>query len=215
MGHVVDRPLPTPYWPFSGVWLALKSGRWAMPTIPSIRGAARKQCADLRAGVAMLLEAEDKHFAWMLGGPTPESGLRLPSDGVDAPSVLEIVRRMATALRVTYGVGSWMIVVDHEVVGLCGYKGPPDLDGVVEIGYGVASSRRKRGYATRAIMDLLKVAQQDRAIRGVVAETTTENMASERVLERNGIVREFKRIDPEDGEVVLWRRDLSDFREQR
>jgi RimJ/RimL family protein N-acetyltransferase len=106
-----------------------------------------------------------------------------------------------------------MIVVDGEVVGLCSYKGPPDLDGVVEIGYGVAPSRRERGHATRAITDLLKVAVQDRAIRRVVAETMTANLASQRVLERNGFVREGERIDPEDGEVILWRRDLSDFRQ--
>lgn len=160
----------------------------------------------------MLLEAEDKHFAWMLGGPTPESGLRLPADGVDAPSVLNMVRRMAVAVRATYGAGCWMIVVDSEVVGLCSYKGPPDLDGVVEIGYGVAPSWRQRGYATRAVAHLLKVAALDRAIRSVVAETMTENLASQRVLAGNGFVMETKRIDPEDGEVVLWRRDLSVFR---
>jgi RimJ/RimL family protein N-acetyltransferase len=161
----------------------------------------------------MLVEAEDKHFAWMLGGPTPEGGLRLPADGVDGPAVLEIVRRMASGVRSAYGVGSWMIVIDGEVVGLCSYKGPPDMDGEVEIGFGVATGRRERGHATRAIADLLEVAVQDRAIRRVVAETTAENLASQRVLERNAFVVEGKRIDPEDGEVILWRRDLCDFRQ--
>lgn len=162
----------------------------------------------------MLLEAEDKHFAWMLGGPAPEGGLSLPAGGVDAPSVLEMVRRMAGAVRATYGSGCWMIVVDNEVVGLCSYKGPPDRDGVVEIGYGVAPSRRERGYATRAVAQLLKLAALDGAIWSVVAETMTENLASQRVLEGNGFVMEAKRIDPEDGEVILWRRDLSDLRQQ-
>lgn len=86
------------------------------------------------------------------------------------------------------------------------------LQGVVEIGYGVAPSWRQRGYATRAVARLLEVAALDRAIRSVVAETMTENLASQRVLEGNRFVMETKRIDPEDGEVVLWRRDLSDFR---
>ena len=156
----------------------------------------------------MLVEAEDRHFAWMLGGPTPESGLRLPADGVDRPSVLEIVRRMASGMRSAYGVGCWMIVNDTEVVGLCSYKAPPDVDGVVEIGYGVAASRRDRGHATRAIADLIEVARQDKVIRRVVAETVSENVPSQRVLERHGFVVEGRRIDPEDGEVVLWRRDL-------
>ncbi|MBU1305810.1 MAG: GNAT family N-acetyltransferase, partial [Alphaproteobacteria bacterium] len=113
---------------------------------------------------------------------------------------------MAVAVRATYGAGCWMIVADGMVVGLCSYKGPPDLNGVVEIGYGVAPSCRQRGYATRAVAHLLTVAARDSSIRSMVAETTTENLASQRVLERNGFVRGSKRIDPEDGEVVLWRR---------
>lgn len=157
----------------------------------------------------MLEEAEDKHFAWMLGGQASESRLRLPPGGIDGSSVLEIVRRMATRVRSAYGAGSWMIVVDGEVVGLCSYKRPPDADGVVEIGYGVAASRRDCGHATRAIAELLEVASQDRAIRRVIAETTTTNIASQRVLERNAFVREGKRIHPEDSEVILWRRDLT------
>lgn len=161
----------------------------------------------------MLVEARDRHFAWMLGGPAQESGLRLPADGVDEPAVLQIVRRMATIVRAAYGAGSWMIVVGGEVVGLCSYKRPPDINGVVEIGYGVAPSRRERGHATNAITDLLKLTVQDRAIRRVVAETMTANLASQRVLEHNGFVREGVRTDPEDGEVILWRRDLSGFRQ--
>jgi len=117
---------------------------------------------------------------------------------------------MAVAVRATYGPGSWMIVVDGEVVGLCSYKRPPDLDGVVEIGYGVSPSCRQRGYATLAVAHLLGAAVRDHSIRGLVAETAIENLASQRVLERNGFFRDSTRIDP-DGKVVFWRHDLSDF----
>jgi RimJ/RimL family protein N-acetyltransferase len=159
----------------------------------------------------MLLEAEDKHFAWMLGEPTPEIGLRLPAGGVDASSVLEIVRRMAVAVRAAYGPGCWMIVVDGEVVGLCSYKRPPDRNGVVEIGYGVAPSCRQRGYATQAVTHLLEATMEDHAIHSVVAETAADNLAWQRVLQRNGFVRDSTSIEP-DGKVILWRHDLSDFR---
>ena len=157
----------------------------------------------------MLVEAEDQHFLWMLGGPAPNSEVRLPPGGVDGPAVIEIVWRMASSLRASYGAGSWMIVVEGEVVGLCSFKSPPSLDGAVEIGYGVAASRRERGHASLAIAELLEIAMRDEAIQSLVAETMAENMASQRVLERNGFVREGKRIDPEDGEVILWRYDIS------
>lgn len=160
----------------------------------------------------MLVEAEDKHFVWMLGGTDLNSELRLPPGGVDKPVVLEIVRHMASSLRAAYGPGSWMIVTGGEVVGLCSFKNPPNSDGEVEIGYGVAESRRERGHASLAIAELLEIAEQNEAIHSVVAETTTENIASQRVLERNGFAKEGKRIDPEDGEVILWRRGVSSYR---
>jgi RimJ/RimL family protein N-acetyltransferase len=42
------------------------------------------------------------------------------------------------------------MVEGDEVVGMISFKGPP-RGGVVEIGYGVAESRRGRGHATRAV----------------------------------------------------------------
>lgn len=36
------------------------------------------------------------------------------------------------------------------VVGACGYKGPPDADGIVEIAYGLAPAYQKHGYAREA-----------------------------------------------------------------
>ena len=160
----------------------------------------------------MLWEAEDEHFAWMLGGPAPEGGLRLPAGGVDAPQILAIIRRMAAAMRASCGAGCWMIVVDGEVVGLCSFKAPPDQAGSIEIGYGVAPGCRQRGHATRAIAQLLALAAKNGAIRAAVAETASENLASQRVLERNGFTRDGERFDHEDGEIVRWRRDISDFR---
>src|SRR5580693_5133741 len=90
----------------------------------------------------------DAHFAWMLGEGEPADGLRLPSGGVDQRWVLKWLRRTLPALG---GRGGWLMGVDGEVVGLCGYKVAPAADGDVEIGYSVAPARRRLGYATRAV----------------------------------------------------------------
>ena len=101
-----------------------------------------------------------------------------------------------------------MIVIDNEVVGLCGPKQAPDSDGTVEIGFGVASSRRGRGYATRAVAELINIASRDILLHRLRADTATANIASQRVLERNAFVRTGTRSDPEDGELIVWHREL-------
>ena len=157
----------------------------------------------------VLVEITDAHFRWMLGrqlGPTP--GLRLPPGGMDTPETLRIVRAMTRRLFEAGGRGSWMIVSDGEVVGLCSYKQPPK-EGEVEIGYGVAASRRNRGHATRAVAAMLDFARVDPAVQRVAAATATANIASQRALERNGFHRTGLGHDPDDGELVFWRRDLS------
>src|SRR4051812_22951945 len=39
---------------------------------------------------------------------------------------------------------------DGVAIGRCGFKGPPDADGMVEIAYGLAPEYQGRGYATEA-----------------------------------------------------------------
>jgi len=71
---------------------------------------------------------------------------------------------------------------DERAVGGIGFKGQPD-EGCVEIGYGLAPSARGHGYATEAVVALLNVAGDHGLIR-VIADTTLDNIASQRTLIR-------------------------------
>lgn len=90
----------------------------------------------------------------------------------------------------------WMyfvvLVDDREgpaLIGSCGYKGPPDALGTVEIGYGIVSDRRRRGYATEAARALVERAFADARVRRVIAETLPELVGSIGVLGRCGFRR--------------------------
>ena len=165
--------------------------------------------AVIEAEKIALIEAQDQHFAWMLG-ETPAFGqLRLPLAGVDAPAILRLLREMARRLDRAGCHGSWLIVAGGEVVGLCGYKNPPSADGKVEIGYGIANGRRGFGYASRAVAAMLERARGDQSISVVVAATAIANVVSQRVLERNGFVRSGTTYDEDDGELIWWQNVLS------
>lgn len=90
-------------------------------------------------------------------------------------------------------------------VGQAGFKGGPDRDGAVELGYGIGPRYGGRGYATEIVKAFLEFARADDRVASVLAETSATNVASRRVLEKNGFQRAGRREDPEDGPLDLWR----------
>jgi RimJ/RimL family protein N-acetyltransferase len=162
-----------------------------------------------QADRTVLIEIGDSHFAWLMGdAPAPSSDLVRPPGGVDTPEMLRVIRRMTRRLRAAGCRGSWLIVFGGEVVGLCGYKQAPAPDGAVEIGYGVARSRRRRGHATAAVAQMLSYARNDPGVTHVTAATAVANIASQRALERNGFVRCGTSSDPDDGDLILWKTNV-------
>jgi RimJ/RimL family protein N-acetyltransferase len=75
-----------------------------------------------------------------------------------------------------------------RVLGVAGFKGPPDAEGEVEIGYSVVASEQRRGVCTEAVAALLAFAFANQSVRFVSAHTLSgdETTASRRVLERAG-----------------------------
>jgi RimJ/RimL family protein N-acetyltransferase len=81
---------------------------------------------------------------------------------------------------------------DGRAVGGIGFKGQP-RSGCVEIGYGLAPSARGQGYAAEAVVAMVKVAA-DRGLVKVVADTTLDNIASQRTLLHAG----FRLVNADD-----------------
>ncbi|MFI5680122.1 GNAT family N-acetyltransferase [Streptomyces cellulosae] len=75
------------------------------------------------------------------------------------------------------------------VIGCVGFFGPPDEQGTVEFGYGVAPEVEGRGYATEAVRALLHHAFTTGRVRHARADTAHDNLASQRVLEKAGLRR--------------------------
>jgi RimJ/RimL family protein N-acetyltransferase len=86
---------------------------------------------------------------------------------------------------------------DGLAVGGIGFKGQP-AGGCVEIGYGLAPSARGHGYAAEALVALLSVAT-DHGLLRVIADTTLDNIASQRTLDRAGF-----RLVRTDGELHYY-----------
>lgn len=82
----------------------------------------------------------------------------------------------------------WLLVLNRPRAvagGLC-FKGPPDANGEVEIGYGTEAGYRNRGLATAAVRVLCRWALRQPGVTAVLAETEKDNLPSQRVLEKAG-----------------------------
>jgi RimJ/RimL family protein N-acetyltransferase len=118
--------------------------------------------------------------------------------------------RLASSPTVDPWVHGYSLVErgSDEVVGSCGFKGPP-IDGVVEIAYGVSPEQRSRGYATEAAAALVAFAFRREDVRVVRAHTLPDADASQRVLAKCGFERVGEVDDPEDGPVVRFEKRRS------
>src|SRR5689334_5450534 len=87
----------------------------------------------------------------------------------------------------------------HRAVGRAGYHGPPDADGMVEIGYAVDPACRRRGYARAALELLLARARAEPAVHRVRVSIRPDNVASHNLAAQYGFTKIGEQWDDEDG----------------
>ena len=96
-----------------------------------------------------------------------------------------------------YAINIDAISKERSLVGSGGYFGPPDSEGVVEIGYSVLPEWQRRGYATEIVNSLVSHAFFFEKTKSIIAHTLPENEASIRVLISTG----FKEVGIDEGNL--------------
>lgn len=163
----------------------------------------------ISAGVAEL-EAELRGTADLeraLGMPLARDW---PPEHWDAPVLRWVLGKLATG-GAGGAEGVWWsprYVVLREggpqLVGTCGCKGPPDGNGCVEIGYGVAASFQRRGIASEAARGLIDWAWRDERVKVIIAHTLADGAGSQGVLRRCGFAFVGPGYDPDVQNVLKF-----------
>ena len=78
---------------------------------------------------------------------------------------------------------------DGTVLGDCGFDAPPDGEGTVHVGVGIAFSERHRGYASEALRAVIDWARDRPEVTRVRADAHRGNFETIRDLERAGMRR--------------------------
>lgn len=92
----------------------------------------------------------------------------------------------------------------QEVVGTCGFKGPPQA-GQVEIAYYTFAEFVNHGIATQMARQLIQISRESNRDVEVLAHTLSDSGASASILKKLGFDCLGTVEDPEDGEVFRWR----------
>lgn len=95
-------------------------------------------------------------------------------------------------------------VPDGVVVGHAGFHGPPDENGMVEVGYTVDPDFRRRGYARAMLAELIRWAASDERVRVVRASISPDNAASLATIAGFGFTKTGEQWDEEDGLEAIF-----------
>jgi RimJ/RimL family protein N-acetyltransferase len=134
-----------------------------------------------------------------------ESGLELYKQPVPPPLRVALEERIIPKLlafpRHHLFYTQWNVVdklINTAVAGIV-FKGPPDHAGAVEIGYGTLPGFTGKGYMKETVQLMCQWAFEQEGVKKVTADTSRDNIASQKILESNGFVRAG-----EDEEFLKW-----------
>ncbi|MFB1051456.1 GNAT family N-acetyltransferase [Paraliobacillus sp. JSM ZJ581] len=86
---------------------------------------------------------------------------------------------------------------DNVIIGDMGFKGDPDENGEMDLGYSILPKYQGNGFATEMAVAMVQWGLNQPHVKRITASCSNENQASKRVLEKAG----FKQINKKDNEI--------------
>lgn len=163
-----------------------------------------------------LVPCELSHFEGLLDAPPRLAGMpevSIVPGWAEFPQAIPAGYKHLKAHPDALGWWTYLFIHtdDRALVGVGGFKGPPDPSGMVEIGYSIAPAYRNRGLATEAARGMIQFAFSHPHIRMVDAHTLAETNPSTKILERVGMKFIEALRHPEIGDIWHWRLSRADY----
>lgn len=100
------------------------------------------------------------------------------------------------------GFESWMVLQKHNnmLIGDIGFKGLPNSDGELDLGYGIIANEQKKGFAKEAASALLDWAFRQAGVKVITASCFINNLGSQNILRYLNFEKEA-----EDAKMLHWR----------
>ncbi len=126
--------------------------------------------------------------------------------------LLDILRQRRPLSPSNEPFGVWAIIEKSTstVIGDIGFKGPPDENRCLEMGYRIVAQARGVGYATEAARALIAFVRELDGVEWVTAECDPDNEASLRVLSRVGFRETGRSLEAISWSLRVTHRDVTE-----
>jgi RimJ/RimL family protein N-acetyltransferase len=82
-----------------------------------------------------------------------------------------------------------ILKTENRIIGSFCIYGEPNENGEIEIGYGTDEEFQNRGYMTEIVSGIIEWTKTQPMVKSIIASTDKINIASARVLEKNGFAK--------------------------
>lgn len=132
---------------------------------------------------------------------------RMVNDRVKNAIESKILPKLTGQIPHDWFVTFWTVIHKEQqvmVADVC-FKGPPNANGEIEIGYGTYPDFERNGFMTEAVGRIIEWAFQQVNVKSILAETDPGNSASHRILEKNGFT-----VSCQTADNISWRLDKAE-----
>ena len=107
----------------------------------------------------------------------------------------------------------WIVEkASREIVGSISFHGPPDDQGMMEIGLGVHPNFQRLGYATETLTGMWSWVVEQPGVQLLRYTVAPDNVASVALVKKFGFACVGQQIDPEDGPEDIYEMSANEFR---
>lgn len=118
-------------------------------------------------------------------------------ESADIKDIFHILRDILKDKPNPDGFDAWLFInkENNTIVGDGGFKGAPDENGVIDIGYAIIEPQRRKGFALEAVTALLEWGLSQDNVKTVTADCLVDNIPSIKMLRKIGM----NEVEKKDG----------------
>lgn len=109
---------------------------------------------------------------------------------IEIKEIMPIIKEKLSSQSAPDGFGAWLFIdkLENSIIGDGGFKGAPDDNGAIDIGYGIIERKRRQGFAYEAATALIKWGFSNSNVKVITADCLRDNTASLNLLRKMGMV---------------------------
>lgn len=122
-------------------------------------------------------------------------------ESADIKDILHILRDSLKVKPNPDGFDAWLFICkkDGTIVGDGGFKGSPDENGIIDMGYAIIEPQRRKGFALEAVTALLEWGLSQDGVTAVTADCLDDNIPSIKILTKIGM----DEVERKDGMIFF------------